>query len=642
MVYLALLTAFLTALIAIPVWCARVIDEFALPKPWTAELKRAAMAAFEAPNLTPITFSTLQMAAAAAFAIALTSYLFRNPHRRRRQHVRGSAMAPVAVLRRMTNAGTLRNRVLRVQAKRKFSTKRSIVDWAAVLKRPPPQISLCGVKVPQELEPLHFLIAGTTGAGKSQAIKEMVASAVARGDRLIMVDPNGDYYAAFGKDDDVILNPFDQRSPGWSIFNELRSPFDCERYARSVVPDGKGDLAEWNGYAQFLVRETLRKLYGQGCRETDILFRFISQLTSEDLGKYLADTPAAGLFGSNPDNNTIGSTRFIATRYLGAHKHPQPGSFSIREWLETATGNLYITWREDMADALRPLISTWFDVLITSTLSMPVHGTPRPMWFVCDELGSLEQLSSLEAGLTKGRKHGARFLCGIQSTAQLDGIYGKEKATTLRSCYRNALFLNIPNSDPQTAEELSRGIGEIQELRKEVSRTIGFKSNSRSVSRRQVTEKLILPSQLHDLPNLEGYLCLAGEYPISKVRVPPIYYAPQAEAFIARPEQSWLSEPQFYAPAVPPAIAPEQQPPQSPALPVDGSVDLAGVEMGQGHVPSNDLLAHETPLESLEAPEEETGKAAIGGGKKSGAKMGSSVRAAEKKASRPRQSMGMR
>lgn len=43
---------------------------------------------------------------------------------------------------------------------------------------------------------------------------------------------------------------------------------------------------------------------------------------------------------------------------------------------------------------------------------------------VLDELASLERLNSLEAALTKGRKHGLRVVAGLQSTAQLDRLYG--------------------------------------------------------------------------------------------------------------------------------------------------------------------------------------------------------------------------
>jgi len=42
--------------------------------------------------------------------------------------------------------------------------------------------------------------------------------------------------ARFGRKGDVVLNPFDVRSVGWSIFNEIDRTYDIERYAHSM-PD---------------------------------------------------------------------------------------------------------------------------------------------------------------------------------------------------------------------------------------------------------------------------------------------------------------------------------------------------------------------------------------------------------------------
>lgn len=506
-------------LVSALIWLLWVVNAFGLKAPMARDLEAAASLAFSAPNLVSITHTSLAAGTALCLLVVWLVWVLGNPHSKPARHVRGATFASVAVLRNMTNEQTVRNRLIRVHAAYQFAqTKPGPAELWKDFWRTVPQATVGGVPIPLSVEPLHMLVAGTTGAGKSQAIKEILSGAIKRGDRLLVVDPNGDYYSIFAQAGDLLLNPFDRRTPGWSIFNEIRSAYDCERFARSVVPDGTGDMREWNGYAQFLIKEVMNKLWLQGCRDTSVLIKFVCELPIQTLAEYMADTPAASMFAEGAEK-TMGSTRFIATKYLGPHKHMPQGDFSLRDWLEGAPGNLYITWREDMADALRSLISTWFDVVITATLSSPVNGPPRPTWFVCDELASLEKLSSLEAGLTKGRKHGARFLCGIQSTAQLDDLYGKEKAVTLRSCFRNLLFLNIPHTDPATAEELSKGVGESEFVRKETQRSVGYsmKNSSRTISRRNVTEKVLLPSQIQDLPNLKAYVSFAGDYPLCKV-----------------------------------------------------------------------------------------------------------------------------
>jgi hypothetical protein len=52
---------------------------------------------------------------------------------------------------------------------------------------------------------------GTTGTGKSTAIRELLTGAIARGDRAIIADPDGSYRQLFYNPTrgDVILNPYD-------------------------------------------------------------------------------------------------------------------------------------------------------------------------------------------------------------------------------------------------------------------------------------------------------------------------------------------------------------------------------------------------------------------------------------------------
>ncbi|MBD4055891.1 type IV secretion system DNA-binding domain-containing protein, partial [Xanthomonas citri pv. citri] len=115
--------------------------------------------------------------------------------------------------------------------------------------------------------------------------------------------------------------------------------------------------------------------------------------------------------------------------------------FSIRRFLEDdQTGNLFLTWREDMAEALRPLISAWVDVVCTSVLSLP-ESKSRRIWLSLDELASLEKLASLQDALTKGRKHGLRAIAGLQTVSQLDDLYGNKEAQTLRACFRSLVVL---------------------------------------------------------------------------------------------------------------------------------------------------------------------------------------------------------
>lgn len=99
------------------------------------------------------------------------------------------------------------------------------------------QVAMAGVPIPSDCEASHIMLVGSTGSGKSTAADELMATALARGDRMIVVDPGGHAWARFGKKGDRVLNPHDRRSPGWSPFSEIRKPYDYEKLARSVVPN---------------------------------------------------------------------------------------------------------------------------------------------------------------------------------------------------------------------------------------------------------------------------------------------------------------------------------------------------------------------------------------------------------------------
>ena len=391
-------------------------------------------------------------------------------------------------------------------------------------------LTLGGHPLPAQFETLHTLIAGTTGSGKSTLVEEMLDAIAARGDRVIICDPNGGYMGHYAKTGDRLLNPFDVRSELWCIFNELRSDYDAERLACSVVPTGHGDSAPWHHYAQILLAETLRALVRSGDITTERLLHWCTIAPARELSTLLVGTAAAGLFDDGAEK-ALASTRFVLTAHLAAHRYLRSGEFSLRRWLEEETGSLFLTWRADMQSALAPLLATWVDVVANAVLSLPPDPSRR-VWLILDELAALGKLNSLESALTLGRKHGLATVVGIQSTAQLDRLYGKDSATVLRGCFRNLVVLAIAKTDPATAEEFSRALGEREVLREDESRSMSASGTGVSQSLRRTRERLVLPSEISGLPSLQGFLAVAGDAPIVRIELAPRERETCIEAFV--------------------------------------------------------------------------------------------------------------
>lgn len=393
------------------------------------------------------------------------------------------------------------------------------------------QVVVADTPIPQRLENLHLLLAGATGTGKTVALAQVIETILRRGDRFVIVDPNGGFLSRFFFPGDIILNPFDSRSQSWSIFNELHDEYDFKRYALSVVPKGITDEAEeWNGYARLLFQAATKKMARLGNTDIFSLIKLLTAESDETLKEFLTDTEAEGLFVGAKE--ALSSARFILAKYLDPHQYLKDGgAFSIRRWLAESGGNLYITWREDMLEALKPLVSTWVDILCTSILSLP-ESRNRRLWMIIDELDSLQKLPSLEDAATKGRKHGLRIVAGIQSTAQLERTNGEKDATVLRSCFRSILVLGGGRSDNKTAEDLSRSLGEHEVERETHGETVNLRGGSRSRNTRIERERVVMPSEIQSLPILTGYLAFADDFPIARVTLTPRDYPVRHPAFV--------------------------------------------------------------------------------------------------------------
>lgn len=492
--------------ISLGCWTWTVVHEFTLPQSWAPALLRGLLDTFQEPSLRWIAIWSI---AKGFVPVIVLLYMLNelDDTDRSRRVVRGARIASGKELARKTRAKSG--------------------------KHGRPQVEIAGIPMPVACEPNHLLLAGSTNTGKSTAIDELLVTALARGDRCIVVDPNGHALARFGKKGDTLLNPFDKRAPGWSIFNEFRKPYDFDRFAKSVIPDGvDSSEQQWRGYAQQLLAETTRALTQTGETSTERLLHWLTQAPVKELSALLAGSAASALFEPGAEK-AFASTRFILTHHVGPFQYLQPGTFSLRTWLERGKGNLFITWREDMLTTLRPLVSAWTDILIASILTLP-DDQPRPLWLVLDELASLERLTSLEAGLTKGRKHGLRVLAGLQSVSQLDSLYGPHNAKTLRSCFRNLLALGCANSDPNTAKEISDGLGQCEIERIQTTHSNGKNGSSTSTNRQHSIEPAVLPSELMALPPLHGYLKFAGDYPIGKICLVPEEYPVRVKPFVER------------------------------------------------------------------------------------------------------------
>jgi hypothetical protein len=390
----------------------------------------------------------------------------------------------------------------------------------------PREIRFAGIRLEAADETKHFKLIGTTGTGKSTAIRALLGAALARGDRAVIADPDGGYLARFhdARRGDVILNPFDERSLAWDPFRELRAPQDYDQLARSLVGEGAGAEESWRGYAQTLVSALLRRLHRVDNRSVGELHRLLTAASHEELRLLLDGSPAQPFL--DPGNErmfgsirAVASTRTTALDYVRLQRTP---AFSVRDWVATGTGSLFLPYQADQIAALRTMISTWLRIAIFQTMSQG-EGDHR-LWFVIDELDAIGAIDGLKDALARLRKFGGRCVLGFQSIAQVSALYGNSDAQTIVENCGNTLILRCSASEQGgTARFASRLIGEREIVRESVQYSAGGFAQrfggSTSVSRQHLTEALVLPSEIERLPDLSGYAKTASRPAWTRVRL---------------------------------------------------------------------------------------------------------------------------
>ncbi|MHB1544053.1 MAG: type IV secretion system DNA-binding domain-containing protein [Gammaproteobacteria bacterium] len=396
-----------------------------------------------------------------------------------------------------------------------------------------PCLKIGSVRIPRVLEPYHLLLAGSPGSGKSVAIQACLETLRERGDRVLVADCGGESLARFYRPGDRILNPLDGRSMDWSPLAEMQEGWDAERLARSLVPERDGADREWHHYAQSLIAGVLERLWITGSAQTGGFVDALTQASNADLAALVAGHPCQSLFEEGAQR-MLASVRGIVGTYLAPYRFLDRAvgaeGFSIRKWVARAPSPdwLFLTYRDDQATVLRPLLAAWLDLAVGAILAREPDPLRR-IWIVLDELGALGTVPVLADALTRGRKYGLACLAGVQTLRQLYRHYGRDGALILLSCFGSLLVLRT--QEAETAEHLSRELGE----REIIQRELGFGRGGATHSDRRHLERIVLASEIQNLEDRRGFLARARGCPVESVYLPVRERRLVAETFVPNP-----------------------------------------------------------------------------------------------------------
>jgi len=394
-------------------------------------------------------------------------------------------------------------------------------------------LTLAGMTVPAQDETKHFKLIGTTGTGKSTAIQELLAGALARGDRAVIADPDCGYLQRFYRParGDIVLNPFDKRSVKWDLFSEIKNPHDVDQLARSLIPDHDGQDRSWRSYARTFFTAVTRQAHEAGVREVDELYHLLVAGDIGELRELVRGTPAQPFLDEHNSRmfdsiRSVTSSAVAALEYVGRQ---DASGFSIKEWVNKKTpGVLFIPYKAGQIAALHSTISAWMRLAIFEAMDAEEQQDeklPDPasrLWFVVDELDALGQIDGLKDALARLRKFGGRCVLGFQSIAQVSSTYGQGDAHTIVENCGNTLILRCSASEGGgTARFASQLIGEREVMHTTVSKSRRPSELWGSVTRSEHlgVEPAVLPSQVEQLADLTGYLKYASDPRWQRVRL---------------------------------------------------------------------------------------------------------------------------
>jgi type IV secretory pathway TraG/TraD family ATPase VirD4 len=362
------------------------------------------------------------------------------------------------------------------------------------------------MRIPRLAEGQHIELMGDTGAGKTRLIMQLLLQIKDRGHSAIVYDPACEFVQRFydSSRGDIILNPLDDRCPYWGPSEELRRRAEAKAIAASLyqpTTDKKGEF----------FTETPQKIFAHLLTFGPSPQELVEWMANPDeIDRRVQNTEMATMIAKGAQqqrNGVLASLGLIADSLrMLPRKDKTTNHWSATDWAENRKGWIFLTSKPSEREALRPLHSLWIDLLVLRLLNEPKEGQ-HPVWFVLDELASLQRLPQLHTAITENRKSKNPLVLGFQGKAQLEVIYG-HMAEVMLSQPATKIFLKT--TEPKAAEWVSSAIGKVEIERMRQTHFDGSRTGKNFTLERQV-EPLVLDSEISGLPDRHAYLKL-GNY----------------------------------------------------------------------------------------------------------------------------------
>jgi len=460
-----------------------------------------------------------------------------------------------------------------------LKTKISLLDNFLV-----PNIKIADIPYPIGLETKHTLITGTTGVGKTVLLSDIITQIRnSKTGKAIIYDKMGVYTKRFydPRKGDILLNPLDQRFPkNYNITNEINhnQDYTADLIAKAFIPANKYGDPFWDMSAREVLAQcliflknkrieaeehqnkntedniknnttnkeenndksainyqniTLKDIFFSGnIIQANTIFKEIvdSSLSLQKILSDSAEKTSASILAVVA--TYLKSMRYFPNVEITENNDHKP--FSISNWIqdENQTGFLIIPSIGNQHEALTPIISTFIEIAVNNLLSLNQSQTRR-IWFILDELPSLNYIPSLLDGLAQSRQFGGSFILTLQSLSQLNKIYHQDDTNSITDICNTKIIFRANNK--QTAQYSADSLGGVKLSESKEGFSYGSHEMRDGVSlhRQEKTQNIIDPLDIMDLKDLNFFLKM-GTYPVTKTKMNIKHYEETEKPLIER------------------------------------------------------------------------------------------------------------
>lgn len=359
------------------------------------------------------------------------------------------------------------------------------------------------VRLPYSLTFRHLGIVGVSGVGKSQLISFLLRQLrFMNGQKLFILDLNGQYYKHFGREIDKILSLQDPRSQAWSFYGEN---VPAEVFATALVEIDNGGGNKFFGNAgQTLMTEIIgRNTSNEG------IWQDLTSPVSQLLAKLQGGLSPA-LLGAPEQAAGVIATAIVELGFLkNLNQHNKSGEFfSLTEWvLSDSQDWVFLIVKDVDLPATKALLRLWFALVIVAILQRDENKEYPHLWVVADEFAGLGILPDTDKLLSQGRKYKASMVIGYQVRGQIEQLYGKEQAEEIFAGLQNKIIFRSPDPDSSKAESLTLGEQEVEQVNSNAQLGQDLAESDRNSLQRNVqTRPVVMPSELQNLADMLAYL----------------------------------------------------------------------------------------------------------------------------------------